>query len=115
MHPAEITVEQEGTVLRIEWADRSISEISGRDLRDACDCSLCLSKRGDSGGRGMSLSLLSQNAARIRKLHLPSSSRLAVIWEDGHDDSLYRFADLIERFPPTGGDRTTNRPTSTDG
>ncbi len=40
-------------------------------------------------------------AGRIRSLDLIGSSRLWVIWDDGHDRSIYPFADLLQQFPPT--------------
>ncbi len=98
MHPRNITVEADGTVLQIEWADHRISRIRGDHLRQQCDCTSCLSERS---GSGISLRTGNSAASLIRRVDLPSSSRLSVVFEDGHDRSFFRFADLLASFPPT--------------
>lgn len=100
MHPREITISDGGNELLIEWADGSISRISGRRLRNACGCSRCLADRRSGRSGRIPLSLVQEGAAHILSVDLPSSSRLSVAWGDRHETSLYRFSDLIELFPP---------------
>ena len=107
MHPREITIAEAGGALVIEWADRTVSRIPGRSLRNACGCSRCLADRRGGHGGAVSLSLLQEGAARIVSVDLPSSSRISVGWGDRHGSSFYRFSELIELFPPVreGTDR----------
>lgn len=102
MHPREIIITEGGSALVIEWADRTVSRIPGRSLRNACRCSRCLADRRGSHVGAVSLSLLQEGAARIVSVDLPSSSRISVGWGDLHGSSYYRFSELIELFPPVG-------------
>ena len=97
MHPKEITITADGRGLHILWSNGQLSQISGGALRRVCDCAEC---RSNTRGELLSLAMLSSGANRIREIDLLSSSRLLVIWEDGHDKSIYQFPFLLENFPP---------------
>lgn len=97
MHPVEIVVEDDA--LRIDWQDGTRSVIPLLMLRRACSCSAC---RTGEGMRSMIyMPVLTEAAWHVKELLLVSSSLLRVVWEDGHDRSLYRFADLRTLVPPS--------------
>gem|GEM_PF-3246325 len=97
MHPTDIVVENEA--LRIDWQDGLRSVIPLVALRRACSCTAC--RTGEGMRSGLYLPVVSGSASRVRELLLVSSSLLRVVWEDGHDRSLYRFSDLRTLVPPS--------------
>ncbi|MCB0712143.1 MAG: DUF971 domain-containing protein [Ignavibacteriae bacterium] len=97
MHPSDISISGGGSELIIRWSDHSVSTIPGHLLRKACSCSECRSR---NRSESLSLSMLSSSAHEIREIDLLSSSKLYVIWNDGHDRSIYTFTTLREEFPP---------------
>jgi DUF971 family protein len=100
MHPREITIGEAGRELVIEWADRSISRIPGRSLRNACACCRCLADRPGSRRSLVSLRHLEEGGSRIVSVDLPSSNSISIGWGDLHNVSFFRFSDLIKLFPP---------------
>lgn len=107
MHPREIDVLDNGGMLRIIWQNDTASHIPAAELRARCPCVECRSRSHAPGGRSgiQSLSIqLSTDAARtIEVVHLISSSRILVVWKDGHDKSYYSFSTIREHFPPEPG------------
>lgn len=98
MHPTQIDVTDAGRTLSIRWQDNSLSTIPAGTLRDRCECVECRSR---NRGAGFSLIPVATEASRtIREVHLVSSSKLLVVWEDGHNKSYYTFRTLRETFPP---------------
>ena len=98
MHPLEIDVLRDGTELRIQWQDNTTSTIDAAKLRRACSCVECRSRF--SGTSGSLIPVRTRAADTIDQVHLVSSSRLLVCWQDGHNKSYYSFTTLREEFPP---------------
>jgi len=104
MHPREIDVLNGGRTLRILWQDDSVSRAEASRLRLECNCSECRSRsRGMSAGlsSGISIPLATEAAQTIEEVHLVSSSRILIVWQDGHNKSYYAFSTIRENFPPT--------------
>lgn len=96
MQPNDISLPRPG-MLRIVWQSGEISNIDGGLLRRMCPCSECSTRWRMASATYIPLE--TREATRIRSIDLIGSNRLLVIWEDGHDRSIYRFAQLHGMAP----------------
>jgi DUF971 family protein len=95
-HPVDVGPNEDGTALRIRWADHHVSEYQPRYLRVACRCASCVDEM--SGQR----ILRPEDVARdVHPLAIQYVGRYALQfdWSDGHSTGIYPFRYLRELCP----------------
>lgn len=86
--PVEVAPTEDGSALRIRWADGHVTELEPRYLRLECRCAACVEE--------MSGRLLLQEAAVPADVHPLAIRRMGRYalhfqWSDGHDTGIYPF------------------------
>lgn len=95
-HPQEIAPTEDGTRLRIRWADGHISEYTPRHLRLKCPCAACIDEF-------TGVPILDPRAVPEtvypEAIHYVGRYALRFEWSDGHHTGIYPFELLREICP----------------
>ena len=100
--PAEIAPTEDGTRLRIVWADGVTSEYAPRRLRQRCPCAGCVDEM--TGIRTLSPGSVPAGIYP-EAIHYVGRYALQFVWSDGHTTGIYPFEylrRLAEEAPDTG-------------
>ncbi len=94
--PSHIGPNEDGTHLRIDWADGHRSEFDPRYLRIACPCAGCVDEM--TGERILKPEMV---AADVHPLAINYVGRYALQfdWSDGHSTGIFPF-DYLRRLCP---------------
>ena len=86
--PVEIAPSEDGTRLRIRWADGAESLLAPFDLRAACPCAACVDEM--TGRRTLRPETLPE-AVHPLAIHYVGRYALQFVWSDGHQTGIYPF------------------------
>ena len=94
--PVDVGPNDDGTALRIRWADEHVSEYLPRYLRVACRCASCVDEM-----TGQRILRPEDVAPDVHPLAIQYVGRYALQfnWSDGHDTGIYPFRYLRELCP----------------
>lgn len=103
--PEDIGPTEDGSKLRIRWADGEVSEYEPRFLRLKCPCAGCVD---EMTGRRMLTPAMVPEGVYPRAIHYVGRYALQFDWSDGHNTGLYPF-ELLRRLAEEG--QGTDAPT----
>jgi ATP-binding protein involved in chromosome partitioning len=94
----DIAPTEDGTQLRIRWADGHVSEYLPRHLRLSCRCAACVEEM-----TGRPLLDPASVPAEVYPLQIRYMGRYALVfhWSDGHTTGIYPF-DMLRKLDPSG-------------
>lgn len=95
--PDEIGPTEDGTHLRIRWADGHVSEYHPRTLRLRCPCAGCVDEM--TGERILTPAMVPENV-HPTAIHHVGRYALQFQWSDGHSTGIYPF-DYLRRLDET--------------
>jgi ATP-binding protein involved in chromosome partitioning len=97
--PTEVGPTEDGTRLRIRWADGRASEYEPRSLRLACPCAGCVEEM-----TGRPLLDPDSVPTDVYPLEISYMGRYALhfAWSDGHGSGIYPF-DMLRRIGEGSG------------
>ena len=93
--PERIGPTDDGTELRIEWKDGTVSEYVPRELRLACPCAGCVDEM--TGVRTLRPESVDSHVYP-RSIHYVGRYALQFVWSDGHSTGLYTYRYLREMW-----------------
>ena len=99
--PVEIELDR-AKELRIRWADGKRCVYPLAQLRLACPCAACRSRREQSSGTGLPVVREPQaqrGMAYAESVELVGQYALRLRWKDGHDAGIYDYALLRSLCP----------------
>jgi len=94
--PEDVGPNEEGTALRIRWADGHASEYEPRYLRVACRCAGCVDEM--TGQRTLRPESVAPDVHPLA-INYVGRYALSFHWSDGHQTGIYPFQYLRELCP----------------
>jgi ATP-binding protein involved in chromosome partitioning len=88
VEPAQIGPTEDGTRLRIEWADGVVSQYEPRELRLLCPCAACVDEM--TGVRTLDPRTIDEGVYPTA-IHYVGRYALQFMWSDGHSTGIYTF------------------------
>lgn len=88
-------LDDEKTLLAIDWTDEHVSVLPTTYLRGWCPCAVCQ-------GHGGTRSFVSGRDSNVKDLRQVGAYALGVSFADGHDTGIYTWGFLRELCPCTG-------------
>lgn len=86
--PRDIGPTSDGSKLRIEWKDGTVSEYVPRRLRLLCPCAACVDEM--TGVRTLRPESIDQSVYPSA-IHYVGRYALQVVWSDGHSTGIYTY------------------------
>lgn len=91
--PRSVGPNDDGTLLRIEWADGEVSEFQPRYLRLSCPCAGCVE---EMTGRALLDPARVPMDVHPLAVHFVGGYALRFDWSDGHTTGIYPWSYLRE-------------------
>jgi DUF971 family protein len=88
LEPTEIGPTEDGSRLRIRWADGQVSEYVPRELRLLCPCAACVDEM--TGRRTLRPDMVDEGVYPTA-IHYVGRYALQFVWSDGHSTGIYPF------------------------
>ncbi|MCX7879843.1 MAG: DUF971 domain-containing protein [Ignavibacteria bacterium] len=96
MLPLEI-MRVDNNFLKIIWDDGFESLVELRFIRKNCPCAQCQGE--EVAGKKVTLpklTILNENAYKLKSIEIVGNYGLQFVWEDGHDTGIFSFEYLYE-------------------
>lgn len=90
----EIGPDEEGTRLRVAWADGHVSIYEPRELRLRCPCAACVDEM--TGKRTLTPAMVPADVYPVA-IHYVGRYAIRFDWSDGHTTGIYPF-DYLRRL-----------------
>ncbi|HSG49085.1 MAG TPA: DUF971 domain-containing protein [Longimicrobiales bacterium] len=100
--PEQIGPNEDGTRLRIVWADGEFSEYEPRDLRIRCPCAGCVE---EMTGRRILVPEMVPADIHPTAIHYVGRYALQFVWSDGHSTGIYPY-EFLRRIWDEGSAET---------
>lgn len=99
--PEEIGPTEDGSRLRIEWKDGTVTEHLPRELRIRCPCAGCVDEM--TGERTLVPEMVDPGIYPT-EIHYVGRYALQFVWSDGHSTGIYPF-EYLRRLADDEPDR----------